>query len=490
MKNAGLLLTVLSLALLTLVSCIRQYDDFAGAQDVATDQQVADGKSGDARGGDAILDTVQPDVPRPKDSTDSDGTPDTKDTTEPLDVKETIDTTPEDTVPVDPAAPDILVDPLAYTFTYVPGVVNPATTSVQICNQGTGTLKITGIQWADGSSPEFTFMALPPLPATVHPYDHTAVTVVFNEKAPHGPADLVITSNDSDSSEVLVHFNSQPIAEDQPCIQIQPSSLNFGQVERGDTKVLGFSIINCSSSSELQIVQVERSTFFGMPLTNEFQLVPTFPTPSMVGANQSMPWQLSYSPGLAGPDNGYFLFYNNDASQPQAKLDVSGIGVPPPLEEIGLHVELEWDTDNCDVDLHLLAPGGTFFDCDLDCHFGNPSPDWGTQGDVIDDPFLDYDDIDGYGPENTNINEPQPGTYKILLHYYNDKYEGIGGGPTYAIVRVYSYGQLLDQFGPQNLDHTNRNWDVCLVDWPSANITPLGNTYMVSSSDVGSCMPF
>ncbi|MBM4373262.1 MAG: hypothetical protein FJ098_16520, partial [Deltaproteobacteria bacterium] len=92
--------------------------------------------------------------------------------------------------------------------------------------------------------------------------------------------------------------------------------------------------------------------------------------------------------------------------------------------------------------------------------------------------------------ENTNISEPQPGSYKVLLHYYRDNYEGTGGGPTDAIVRIYSYGQLLQQFGPQNLDKTNRNWDVCLVSWPAATITPLGNTYMVSDADVGACLPF
>ncbi len=401
-----------------------------------------------------------------------------------------VDTPPAPDGPPGVPAADILVDPMEHMFTFVPGVPNPETTTVIIYNQGTGALKIDSIEWADGSSPEFTFMAKPPLPATVHPYDHTAVSVIFKEQAPHGPADLVIKSNDPDSPEVVVHFTSQAKTGDMPCIQLQPSTLNFGQVVRGTTKTLPFTVINCSTSTVLQISDVERSSFFGMQLTDEFQMVPAFPTPTMLGANQTADWEMSYSPGLAGLDNGYFLFHSNDLAQPEAKLNVSGIGVPPPIEEIGLHIELEWDEDNCDVDLHLLQPGGSFFDCS-DCYFSNPSPDWGTQGDVNDDPFLDYDDIDGYGPENINITEPQPGVYKILIHYYSDTYDyGPDEGATDAIVRVYSYGQLLAEFGPQELDQTDRNWDVCNFEWPSATTTPLGATYMVGSGDKGSCLPF
>ena len=78
----------------------------------------------------------------------------------------------------------------------------------------------------------------------------------------------------------------------------------------------------------------------------------------------------------------------------------------------------------------------------------------------------------------------------MLLHYYNDTYDGFGGGPTNNTVRIYSYGQLLAEFGPTELEYTDRNWDVCTVDWPSATVTPLGSVYTVDGSDKGSCLPF
>jgi hypothetical protein len=384
--------------------------------------------------------------------------------------------------------PDIMVDPLSHTFTYVPGVYNPETKTVTVYNEGTGTLIIDQIAWKAGSSPEFTFMALPPLPKKLAAYEQAVLTVVFKEKSPHGKATLQISSNDADEGLVEVQFNSQSKVGDQPCIGLSPTSLNFGQVVRGESKALPFTLSNCSGTLPLKVDQIVRSKFFGMELTQEFQMVPKPVTPMLLAPNQAIDFQMTYTPGLAGMDSGYFEFYNNDPTAPKAKLDVHGVGVPPPLEEIGLHIELEWDQDDCDVDLHLVRPGGTLFDCESDCYYANMNPDWGTQGDYLDDPFLDYDDVDGFGPENTNLSEPMPGVYKVTMHYYNDTYEGMGGGPTAATVRVYSYGVLLQEFGPTTLQKTDKTWDVCNVTWPGAAIQTLGNIYEAPNQPV--CFPW
>jgi len=418
------------------------------------------------------------------DGPDAPGLPDS-DT--PPDVPGGDDVTPQPDL-VDTGSPDILVDPLQHTFTYLPGVSNPETKNVSIYNQGKAALVITKIEWKELSSPEFKFMALPPLPKKLNPYDQATVTVVFQEKSPHGPAVMRIHSNDPDTPVAEIQFNSQSKAGDQPCISITPSYLNFGQVVRGETKTLPFQIVNCSSSFPLTVTAIKRSKFFGMELTKEFQIEPTPNFPIAIPANAGYPLNVSYTPGLAGMDSGYFSIVSTDPTTPEAKLDVVGIGVPPPLEEIGLHIELEWDTDNCDVDLHFLKPGADLFDCDNDCFYANPNPDWDTKNDFLDDPFLDYDDVDGYGPENTNISEPKPGTYKIVMHYYNDSYEGTSGGPTEATVRVYSYGQLLQTFGPTLLQNTDKTWDVCTVDWPSANIKPLGQVY--DHAETNMCLPW
>ena len=52
--------------------CIRQYDDFVGAQDVASDNRADDGNPGDAGGGDVALDSAHTDVAEPKDTVHKD----------------------------------------------------------------------------------------------------------------------------------------------------------------------------------------------------------------------------------------------------------------------------------------------------------------------------------------------------------------------------------------------------------------------------------
>lgn len=439
------------------------------------DQDTAVQPPEDATGKD--LDQPQ-DVPEPNDVL----TP--PDTTPPQDT-----TQPEDTGTVKPPignVGDIGVYPDSYLFTYIPQVVNPQGTLIDIYNEGGGPLTIGSIKFEAGSSPEFTISALPPLPKILDPYSHVSVMVVFKEKAPHGKAYLLIGSDDGDEPVVKVTLDSQAKVSAQPCIQISPSALNFGSVERGQTKTLPFTLINCSDAIPLQVNKIERSAgFFGMALSDEFQITPAEPvTPFMIGPNQTVPLNVTYAPGLAGFDSGHFLFKNSDPSSPEAKLAVSGTGTPPPLEKIGLHFELEWDTNGTDVDMHILSPGGEFGSCATDCYYGNMHPDWGTPNDYIDDPFLDYDDVDGYGPEHTNIEEPKPGKYKVIMHYYADN----SVGTSKPVVRVYSYGQLIQTFGPTALTSTNMTWDVCTVDWPSAAVSALGNVY--SGTSPGACFNF
>ena len=109
-----------------------------------------------------------------------------------------------------------------------------------------------------------------------------------------------------------------------------------------------------------------------------------------------------------------------------------------------LRVEMFWDQNGDDMDLHLLAPGGTF-QTSSDCYYINCKAsafsglDWGVQNFADDDPVLDLDDIDGDGPENINIIQPENGVYTVIVHDY-------GNDPSIAstnvTVNIYLDGQL------------------------------------------------
>lgn len=130
----------------------------------------------------------------------------------------------------------------------------------------------------------------------------------------------------------------------------------------------------------------------------------------------------------------------------------------------GLRIELFWDAAP-DMDLHLLHPAALFWDGPLDCFYADCNAaegltlDWFAPG-PADDPHLDIDDTDGFGPENTNIDVPAPGTYRVGVHAYF-------GTSSAVTVRVYCGGGTttpVATYGPIALpdDHLWRVVDVTI----------------------------
>jgi hypothetical protein len=132
--------------------------------------------------------------------------------------------------------------------------------------------------------------------------------------------------------------------------------------------------------------------------------------------------------------------------------------------------------EQSDLDLHLVAPGGVLGDyggcpaecadeawCSeesdlhvstcrssgLDCAFANRAPEWGpTFGGLsgrVDDPRLDVDDVRGAGPEVISMNQPAPGTYRVLVHYCRDR----SGEPSLATLKIFDQGILVASTSPQ-----------------------------------------
>lgn len=136
----------------------------------------------------------------------------------------------------------------------------------------------------------------------------------------------------------------------------------------------------------------------------------------------------------------------------------------------GLRVEMFWGTDGTDMDLHLLNPTGTRWVGMDDCYYGNcntsssggsPILSWGPGG-LEDDPRLDLDDTNGFGPENINIERPVVGTYRVAVHNFR------GGGANNTTVRIYCGGSTTmprQTFGPVSLPRSGNDF------WRVADVT-------------------
>ena len=145
----------------------------------------------------------------------------------------------------------------------------------------------------------------------------------------------------------------------------------------------------------------------------------------------------------------------------------------------GLLLELTWDRDYTDVDLHLVheQPGAAFYEAPWDCYFQNKNPDWGVAGESADDPLLPADMDDGYGPEIIGLRDPPAGDYRVWSHYYCD--DGFGG--TSATVKVFLDGQLVAE-STTMLVRTGDVWEVAALSIATDGTPVLA----VSSAGLGS----
>jgi len=207
-----------------------------------------------------------------------------------------------------------------------------------------------------------------------------------------------------------------------------------------------------------------------------------------------------YKWSVTQPPGSLSLFLPHDhAADPKLEANVAGTYIfelmvwddtgaaacAPALYEVsvipedGIHVELLWHTpgdpdetdqgwgQGADLDLHFLNHAAeAWFDPVYDCHHYNKTPQWGSPNPLAeDDPRLDRDDIDGAGPENINLHNPQPMTYRVGVHSWSEH----GYGNSVAEVRVYFWSVLAFQWGGVDMgDHFM--WYVCDIDFDAGEV--------------------
>lgn len=191
---------------------------------------------------------------------------------------------------------------------------------------------------------------------------------------------------------------------------------------------------------------------------------------------------------LEQPPSSASAISNTALSAPYLTLDTSGtyvvalqvtntggVASAPAIHTISaepddaLYVELTWDSEDADFDLHLLSNDAELlFDSPTDCCWCNENPDWGVADDPDDDPQLSADAEGGGGPESILIRQPAEGEYFIRAHYFQDN----GAGLSEATVKIYVAGEEVAEFD-QELSH-NQVWEVGYVRWPQGYVIEEG----------------
>jgi len=332
--------------------------------------------------------------------------------------------------------PDINVDPITLDFETVAPLTG-STLWFTISNIGDGPLNILASEQT--GSANFSVITDPAGMTIESESDTATVVVVYTPQSIDGDAgSLILQTDDPDEQEVTIHFLGNGGGDfDYPVAVIN-----------GPATAAPLDTIYLSGESSYDPEGYALTTY-------EWTLTHT-PTGSTTSLDDTSSDTSSLFLDLAGEWEVQLQVWNEiGLGSAPVKYNVDAI------PEDRIHIELIWDTQNSDLDLHLAeTPSVEFFDMPGDCSYCNPTPSWGASG-SSDDPRLDLDDIMGFGPENINIDEPYSGEYPIRVHYFEDH----GAGSTTATVKVYIDGELSDQLS--NVIGRDEVWDVGNVLWPS-----------------------
>ena len=130
----------------------------------------------------------------------------------------------------------------------------------------------------------------------------------------------------------------------------------------------------------------------------------------------------------------------------------------------GLRIELSWNTQNTDVDLHGLGDASSRWFSSQDCYYANRRPDSALP--TASRRWLDTDDTDGEGPENIRVDSPVTDhEYQVGVHFYSSHGQH---SPTHATVVIYCGEQRMgtyerDLTGDRSGPDANDFWNVAAV---------------------------
>jgi hypothetical protein len=149
---------------------------------------------------------------------------------------------------------------------------------------------------------------------------------------------------------------------------------------------------------------------------------------------------------------------NPDGTTAQCDTAVSMLGH-------GLRVELSWNTQSTDVDLHALGDPEAHWFTPQDCYYANRTPDTAVAEEGR-RRWLDTDDVDGEGPENIRVDTPNVDRdYQIGVHFYSSHQSH---ATTHATVVIYCGEQRVARFerdlvGDRGGSDANDFWHVAAV---------------------------
>lgn len=228
--------------------------------------------------------------------------------------------TPSLTVPLWAAAferpvPSILAAPAALDFGEV-AVGRTAQSAVLVRNEGTAALEITSLSTRNA---RFSVVAAA-APIRLAPGEERSFVIQFT---PSGgtveTGEFNIASNDPTAPALRVALRGTGVQLVAPLVEVEPSALNFGEVNAGLTRFLSVTVRNKGNAAlQLNRLTIDDPAFAlavaGLPIT----IAP--------GGQQVL--SLRFAPVRTGPHTASLAIETNDPARPRVIIELRGTGLP------------------------------------------------------------------------------------------------------------------------------------------------------------------
>jgi hypothetical protein len=142
--------------------------------------------------------------------------------------------------------------------------------------------------------------------------------------------------------------------------------------------------------------------------------------------------------------------------------------------DVGLAIELTWDSPNYDYDLHVIK-GSVPWCSASSCYYANCNansafvtlPEWdGVAGETTGDPRLVIDDLSGYGPEQISVEVPVDAVYRVGVHAYSFSVSS----PVWATIKIFVHGALAYE-DTRDVSSGQSFWEPAEIDWWNGDAT-------------------
>ncbi len=215
--------------------------------------------------------------------------------------------------------PDIVVDPLVVDFGQVDLGMSPSS-AVAVSNVGGASLTVSALSLS--GSGDFS-VSSPTLPGTVSPGQTKYVTITYTPSDEYADtATLTVVSDDPDEPSIDVAISGEP--SDQPDIDVDPWTVDFGEVKVGDVDYEWVTIYNVGNAD----LTLYTCAVVG---SNNFWIA-TNPTGSTIAPGGSVQMEVAFAPDYGIPYSARVDIASDDPDEPVVEVDLLADGTEPAIQ--------------------------------------------------------------------------------------------------------------------------------------------------------------